>query len=116
MNPFTLQAILAFALPKVIEWMKGSSLRIFSFVEDASPASLKRTVNAAVAFLAAAGVTATKAGSLFSLAGATVSVHLSVPALLTAVATFLTQYAGQHVFYEAFWKKLTAPGNPIPKA
>jgi len=102
-SSFETQTILAFVVPKLIEWMKGSEGRLFGWV---SGPRVSKLVSGIIAGLLTLGVVVSFEGDIWTAQGATVTIsQFSIPTLIHALAAFLFQWGFQHVSWQMFWKK-----------
>ena len=102
-SSFETQSILAFVVPKLIEWMKGSQGRVFGWV---SGPRISKFVSGVIAGLLTLGVVVSFEGDIWTAQGATVTIsQFSIPTLIHALAAFLFQWGAQHVAWQMFWKK-----------
>ncbi len=115
---FQLQTIIGFLTPKLIEMIKQSKSKPFSFLQPGDPTAA-RWAAAIVAALTTVGIGVSFNGDFWSAEGGTVTfAHISIPFIINATVQFVSawvyQWVIQHSSFEAFWKPQPTPAAPAP--
>lgn len=100
-----IQAILAFFVSGLINWMRNSNASWLKWINPSTP-QIAKLLSAVSAFLIACGIAISHSGTFSSPEGMTIVIAgLSLTGLVNGVSTFIGQWMAQHVAYEAIWQK-----------